>query len=360
MSKKKTSRIDLVVHRIGDDMIHSARTDFNVAHASNTTKATLCGFGETRSLVESTLLDTRSISVVDLEDFGKNLAKALLSGEVNGLYNKTASGCRIQFGICVDDPSLKIVPWEFIHWPDLDAGPHPHRCVARLVPGTDVKPLPPLRLNSGGRVLLAVAAPTNQPEVDWIETEAEMKRIFAANTNVADLKSMDFELVEAATADSLRKAVQKFDPHVVHFIGHGRPDGLWFLKHRSTSGVAVPTNVLRNVLASESTRLVVLSACDTANVGNDIAPLIPLAERLVRAGIPAVVANQMPMSLRSVATFCAALYSDLLKEGDIDWAVNNGRIAVGVAYANVNAATVEWGVPVLYRRPGCSQLFTAG
>lgn len=360
MSKKKTSRIDLIVHRAGDDMIHSARTDFNVAHAVNTTKAALSKLGSARGMVESTLLDTRSIATTDLEGFGKDLASALLSGEVTGLYNKTASGCRIQIGICVDDPLLKTVPWEFIHWPDLDTAPHPHRCVARLVPGTDVKPLPPLKLSSGGRVLLAVAAPTNHPDVDWIETEAEMKRIFAANTNAADLKSMSFELVEAATADTLRKAVQKFDPHVVHFIGHGRPDGLWFLKHRSNMGVVVPTNVLRNVLASDSTRLVILSACDTANVGTDVAPLTPLAERLVRAGIPAVVANQMPMSLRSVATFCAALYSELLKEGDVDWAVNNGRIAVGVAYANVNAATVEWGVPVLYRRPGCSQLFAAG
>ncbi|WP_380784851.1 CHAT domain-containing protein [Sphingomonas sp. R86521] len=360
MSKKKTARIDLIVHRVGEDMIHSARTDFNVAHAVNTTKAVLSSLGVARGVVESTLIDTRSMSNADLEGFGKDLAAALLSGEVTGLYSKTASGCRIQLGICVDDPLLKTVPWEFMFWPDLQTAPHPHRCVARLVPGTDIKPLPPLKLTSGGRVLLAVAAPTNQPNVDWIETEADMKRIFAANTNDTDLKSIDFRLVEAATADALRKAVQNFDPHIVHFIGHGRPDGLWFLKHRSNAGSVVPTSMLRNVLASDSTRLVVLSACDTANVGTDIAPLIPLAERLVRGGIPAVVANQMPMSLRSVATFCAALYSDLLQEGDVDWAVNNGRIAVGVAYANVNAATVEWGVPVLYRRPGCSQLFTAG
>lgn len=357
---KESARIELVVHKVADEMIHSARTDFNLAHANGTTKLELAELTMTRATVESTLRDLRSISIDDLEEYGKELAKTLLSGEVAQLYRRTASGRRVQLGICIDDPLLKQIPWEFLHWPDFNTAPHSQRCVARLVPGTDIAPLEPLELTTDGRVLLAVAAPSNLSQVDWVETEAEMKRIFSANTNDADRDGITFELVEAASAESLRRAVQDFDPHIVHFIGHGRPDALWFMKHRSASGHAVPANVLSNVLASDSTRLVILSACDTANVGTDIAPLVPLAERLVQAGIPAVIANQMPMSLRSIATFSTALYSGLLRDGDVDWAVNSGRIAVGVAYANSKSANVEWGVPVLYRRPGCSQLFAAG
>jgi hypothetical protein len=341
-------------------MIHSARTNFNIALAPSTAGIDLTPLAATRGVLEKSLTDAKVVEPAELKEFGKELAKVLFSEPVLTLYNRAANGPRVQISICATDSALKAIPWEFVYWPDVQSAPHQNRSIVRLVCGTETKRLSPMKLDSGIRVLLAASAPTDQPQVDWVETEAEMRRIFAATTPSTDAKSIELELVEAASADGLRKAVQKFDPHIVHFIGHGDPGGLMLIKHGSTTGRVVPANVLHSVLASQSTRLVILSACDTANVGNEIAPLTPIAEQLVQAGVPAVVANQMPISLRSVATFCGGLYSALLDNGNIDWAVNNGRIAVGVAFSTNNAATVEWGVPVLYRRPGCSQVFTPG
>ena len=45
-------------------------------------------------------------------------------------------------------------------------------------------------------------------------------------------------------------------------------------------------------------------------------------------------------------------------DGNIDNAVNMGRIELVAAIAEVDVAAVEWGIPVLYRRPGCSDLFS--
>jgi hypothetical protein len=339
-------------------MIHSARTDFNVALAPNTACVDLAPLLATRARLEQTLTDARTITPEELEAYGKELAKVLFSGPVGQLYSKAANGSTVQISICAKDPLLKSIPWEFVHWPDVQSAPHQNRAVVRLVCDTMSKRLPLLKLNGQIRVLLAASAPTDHPEVDWLEAEAEMQRIFAARTPDTDAKRIQLQVIEAAVPEAVRKAVQDFDPHIVQFIGHGAPNGLLFLKHRSLASKLVPAGQLHNILASKSTRLVILSACDTADIGSDIAPLIPIAERLVQAGIPAVVANQMPISVRSVATFCGGLYSSLLDQGSIDWAVNNGRIAVGVAFADTNTATVEWGVPVLYRRPGCSQLFS--
>ncbi len=86
-------------------------------------------------------------------------------------------------------------------------------------------------------------------------------------------------------------------------------------------------------------------------------PLGTIAEALVRSGVPAVVANQMPISVSSIADFTGALYRSLLTDGNIDVAVNKGRIALVKEIEAFKFAAVEWGIPVPYRRPGCSQLF---
>jgi hypothetical protein len=70
-----------------------------------------------------------------------------------------------------------------------------------------------------------------------------------------------------------------------------------------------------------------------------------------------VVANQMPITVTAIADFSAGLYRSLLTEGNIDAAVNRGRIELVSALAAANTPAVEFGIPVLYRRAGCSQIF---
>lgn len=286
------------------------------------------------------------------------LSRVLFAGPVRQIYDAASHGSAVQLSLCITDPGLKSIPWEFLIWPDLKVAPHFARSICRLVTSTPSRPLQNLNLNGGIRIILVVSQPSDQPSVEWIETQNTMKTLIAATTPQLDAKAMEFMVCEASDSSRVREAVQAFDPHIVHFIGHGAPNALIFAKHGSQKSHPLSAAQVHNVLSSKSTRLVVLSACDTANVGSDIAPLIPIAERMVQAGVPAIVANQMPVSLRSIHSFCGALYGELLKSGNIDRAVNAGRIAMGVAFDNIGVAAVEWGVPVLYRRSGCGQLFT--
>ena len=354
----KDTKIDLILHRDGADcMIHSARTDFNVALAAITAKVDIALLEAARNRIEGSLNGGDKLKPADLEAIGNSLSQVLFTGAVRQLYDSAAFNSAVQLSLCITDSRLKGIPWEFLVWPDLNAAPHRSRSVCRLVTATPSRPLPSLNLAEGVRIMLVVSQPSDQVAVEWVETKNMMETLIAATTPPAGAKAMRFELCEASDTASVRAVVQRSDPHIVHFIGHGAPDALVFTKHRTNASQHLSAAQVHNVLSSKSTRLVVLSACDTANVGSDIKPLVPIAERMVQAGVPAVVANQMPISLRSIHTFCGSLYGELLKSGNIDWAVNAGRIAMGVAFDNLGVAAVEWGVPVLYRRPGCSQLF---
>lgn len=354
-------KIDLIIHREGADaMVHSARTDFNIALAPTTARFSLEPLAATRSLIEGSLLNNTKVTPQDLQNYGDQLANVLFAGPVGLLYQRSGNGTDLQLSLCTGDAILKSIPWEFVRWPDLQSAPHRSRTMARLIPATTTQPLFPLPIDGGIRVLLAVSQPTDQPAVEWVETAAAMRNTFEVATPKIRGRAVELRIEETVSATSMRRAVGEFDPHIVHFIGHGAPTGLWFTKHQAANGQLVPSGSLHSTLTSESTRLVILSACDTANVDGKISSLVSVAEQLVQAGVPAVVANQMPITLSSVALFCGALYTSLLQRGNIDWAVNEGRIAVGVEFTSTNVAAVEWGVPVLYRRPGCSDLFSVG
>jgi hypothetical protein len=357
----KDSKIDLIIHREGEDcMVHSARTENNVALAAKTGQVDLQPLIAARDKIEESFKGGERLVPDELKTIGKRLAEVLLAGRVRQLYQSAGDGNSVQLSLCAGDPGLKAIPWEFLVWPDFEMAPHSKRSICRLVEGTTGKTLPTLKLDAGIRIMLVVSQPTDQPAVEWIETKTSLDAQIAAYMPEIGAERMKFQLCEASSGTAVRKEVQEFDPHIVHFIGHGQPGGLVFTKHQAKTSNLLAADAVSNVLVSKSTRLLILSACDTGNVGSDIAPLIPLAEQVVRAGAPAVVANQMPISLRSIHTFCGALYGELLRDGNIDWAVNVGRIAMGVAFDNAQIAAVEWGVPVLYRRPGCSQLFARG
>lgn len=354
----KHASIDLLIHRDGKEcMVHSARTENNVALAQSTTQKQLDDLFDARTKIEQSSKGEGKLTPSELIDIGKLLADILLAGSVRELYNATSNGKSAQISICACDARLKAIPWEFLVWPDLKMAPHKNRSICRLVEGTTTKAPTPMKLDAGIRIMLVVSQPHDQGSVEWIETQKELQRQIEVYTPKIGAEKMDFKLCEAEDAEFVRKAVQAFDPHIVHFIGHGQADALLFTRHQAKVSQPIRAQMVHNVLASRSTRLIVLSACDTAKVENDIDPLTSIAEQVVQAGVPAVVAHQMPISLRSVHTFCGALYGELLREGNIDWAVNVGRIAMGVAFDNKKIAAVEWGVPVLYRRPGCSQLF---
>jgi hypothetical protein len=342
----------------GGGVLLVAVEDFALAFGPSTAAAAIAGLIATRDLIEQSLRDNADRPTQkQLKQYGGEIANVLLAGDMSNLYSAVSNG-RVQITLNMDDQTLKRVPWEYLLWPGLPYGPQLDRTIARIVPMARGSRPEQRKLNGGPlKVLLIGADVLGLDPIPWDETKSNLERIFGERLRVgATAARVQMTLLEGATRASLRQALtgQKYD--IVHFIGHGEANGVYLRGREGQPRELMPTDGFIAMLADTSPALVILSACDTANIAS-IQPLGTIAEGLVAADILAVVANQMPITVTAIADFSAGLYRSLLSDGNVDVAVNRGRIELVAALSAANTPAVEWGIPVLYRRSGCSQIF---
>lgn len=125
-------------------------------------------------------------------------------------------------------------------------------------------------------------------------------------------------------------------------------------------GVDLVSAFFADCLADRSPlRLVVFSACDTSTIRKTLhRESADVAEALVANGVPAVVANQLPVPDDTAAAFVGPLYGRLLESGDVDDAVAAGRMELFLQRRNASkTANLEWGIPTLHRHPSVRELF---
>ena len=294
----------------------------------------------------------------DLKKFGQDLADALFPGEIRQLMRNSGPD-GVKLGICCDDNSLKRIPWEYIVCPGDRSAPVSNKSVARIVPISSGSGSGPTMLKKRKlRVALVVADPSDMNALPWEQLERTLRDMFKSyldQKNATDL--IDLQTFGGVTRNDLRQKLSKTPFDIIHFIGHGDSDGLYMLNKLNGQAQLVPTQSVINIFAFPSVQLVILSACSTAEV-RKATTIGPLAEELVSQQVPAVVGSQLPIPDSTSADFCTSLYSKLLENGDIDDAVTEGRIALQTNLRSTgDSAAIEWGIPVLYRRPGRSKLF---
>jgi hypothetical protein len=333
-----------------------AAEEHSLAYGKHIPPKTIDDLIADRDRIERSLKDDEERpTAAQLKEFGVDLSRMLFPGDVKSLYF-AASKRRIQITLCTTDTRLKQIPWEYVVWPDVEEGPHVTRTFARCVPVPNGSERTPKSISGSDiKVLLIGADVLGRDRIPWNETKENLERILGERLG-ASAARISLKMVEGATQKSVEEALDGKNYDIVHFIGHGRPDGI-FLRGEDQKGVVLPTASFSQMVVEADPALVILSACETGMI-EDIAPLGTIAEALVKSGVPAVVANQMPINVRSIADFTGALYRSLLAEGNIDFAVNKGRMELVKRIEALKWAAVEWGIPVLYRRPGCSQLFT--
>jgi CHAT domain-containing protein len=155
----------------------------------------------------------------------------------------------------------------------------------------------------------------DQEPVSWPELKATIERAFAAR--IPD--RFELEAIEGTSRRSLVEAIQRRPCDVLHFSGHGRVVGgtgqLILTDRRTQRSSPITADELAIALRGKGIRLVVLSACETA-AGDFADDFSVVAPTLVKAGISAVVANQLPVPDSTVATFVGALYASLLESGE--------------------------------------------
>lgn len=161
-----------------------------------------------------------------------------------------------------------------------------------------------------------------------------------------------------ATYNALHDALVDEDYHIVHFIGHGdfeTPEDedcegvLEFVAENDNEVERVKGSDLANLLSGRVC-FVILQACRGAQSGTCNA-FQGVAQRLIKKGVPAVLAMQCPIDTDVAASFCERLYHWWLPgEGLLlEQAVVEARINAKQCFSDRDSAT--WWNPVLFVNP---------
>jgi len=313
-------------------------------------------------------LDRRQLDPPALIGLGRVLAKILLppgGGDdrpgVRELFARSLvmagadDGVRLRLHL---PPELSVVPWEFAYVER--AGGDGMDGFVALDPRIAIvrhevlgEPVPSPQLSGDIEVVTAVAAAEGLPELDL---DAEMENVTRALDGLAGIE------VRPCTSATLAKLQPLLDgAGIFHFAGHGdfrrelgaRPGtytGTGFLAFENERVGAEQFSIN---LRGNGVRVAVLAGCETGR-RDGVSVWSGIAPALVKAGIPAVVANQYSILDKCAIAFSRQFYQALAGGLSIERAVAAGRIA---AY-NADITGRDWGVPVLYLRANDGALFT--
>ncbi len=313
----------------------------------------------------------------ELVALGRRLAGYLLPvGPVRDLYQRSLGGARarqtgLRMRLHISPPELATLPWEYAYDEDSDDffALNPRTVLVRY----HNEPLPPISITSRTPTpILAVIS--NPSDAQPIETVREVRNLLRALGRLLEAGQVRLDLllgcrpeerheIEAlaaaqpgsrvlegtASIDDLRDALRQ-GYRVIHYLGHGGFDegagGCLLMIGEQGEAAVVDATTLARELRETSAAVVVLLACSSAAESTAQA-FMGLAPRLIRAGVPAVVAMQYAVTADSASTFSRTLYKALADGWPLDAAVTEGRKAIS---ARQTTDDMEWGIPVLFMR----------
>jgi tetratricopeptide (TPR) repeat protein len=239
------------------------------------------------------------------------------------------------------------IPWEYMHDGDDFLALSGRAYITRKPIGlgevkATVSPQP-LRL------LVVVSSPNRLPELN---SEKEIGIIQEVLDPARRKGYLEIYYLEIATLSNIRSKVKHFQPHILHYIGHGGKVPLsneTFLACEDDDGEVRPLfgdDLRRITQDSDSLQLVVLSGCMTAQTQHQDA-LKGVGTALLQDSLPAVLAMQYSILDESGIEFASKFYEELSKGSSVLEAVNEVRLRL---YELRGKDRADWGLPALYLR----------
>ena len=273
------------------------------------------------------------------EDFGRELYDKVLAGELGSYIQKQlqSNGVGLRISLQFDDNAQRLatLPWEFLHDGEDFLVARRNALVSRLP--SKMKRVHSAPLESVLRMLVVISAP-NDPSCAPLDTEKERDRILQAVDKLYVQQKIEVDFTDDATFETIQSYLNEKDYHIVHFIGHGTEiDGRGFLvlENEDLTARQVDNQAIADLFAGRGIRLAVLNACESAD----------LADKLVRKGVPAVVAMQYSILDASATGFAFAFYQALASGRAIDQSLTEARLAMRNAKGSNK---VDFATPVLY------------
>jgi tetratricopeptide (TPR) repeat protein len=301
---------------------------------------------------ETTAAGQQQKKIAELEAYGRRLY-AYLFGDGQRLANflefnaDPRAPLSLTLAMHPNAAPLWRLPWEYLHdgrefW-GLTGRFHLNRQPAGL---GDLTPEPvPLPL----RLLVVVSAPDDQHELD---TEEEIGVLQEALDEALRQGRVQVEYVDDALLDNIGAQIRAFNPHVIHYTGHGAYDPQGersYLALEDELGQTRKAGIAElqpHLTAAHDLRLVVLSGCQTGQTSDQDA-FRGVAAGLLKLDIPAVVAMQFAILDNSAIKLAGAFYSALARGETAAAALQAARVAL---WQYADGPGYDWGIPALYQR----------
>ncbi|MCX4671509.1 tetratricopeptide repeat protein [Streptomyces sp. NBC_01381] len=221
------------------------------------------------------------------------------------------------------------------------------------------------------RVLMVISRPAGEADVGYQMIARPLLRRLEAVRGSVDLVVLRPPTLERL-GQVLAQAREAGEPfQVVHFDGHGvfgqatvagawgplmfqhpGPQGMLVFEKPSGGSDLVPAGRVAQVLAGAQVPVVVLNACQSAEVGSQVEAAV--ATRLLQEGVASVVAMAYSVYAVAASEFMAAFYERLFAGDRMAEAVSAGRRRLALRDERPSLkgklALSDWMVPVLYTR----------
>ena len=318
---------------------------------------------------------------------GMYLYKVLFQGEKKDQQSNSLEQCLnkalteaklelIRIELECKDQNLAVWPWEYLYKPLDVALKYSDDFLVNLakqlvlnrklyrVGSADLETTRPVK------VLLIVAKPKELGYVDYTPVrdylqELQQGGIVSLDDTLIEIvpsppqdkAQMPDYLVQMAsydgpkiTRDAFRKKVETFDPHIIHFIGHGnraeRTGRIGLVQEGGAADWVEDTTFAGWLQNCPSLKLVFLQACESA-LPDPYRTTSGMAMQLAKKDIPAVVAMQYKIDNQTANNFAHGFYRALAVGQSVDLAVRAGREEIkGKDESQIYA----FGLPVLYLR----------
>lgn len=318
---------------------------------------------------------------------GMYFYKVLFQGEKKEQQSNTLEKCLnkalteaklelIRIELECKDQNLAAWPWEYLYKPLDEALKYSDDFLVNLakqlvlnrklyrVGSADLATTRPVK------VLLVVAKPKELGYVDYTPVrdylqELQQKGIVALDDSLIEIVPSppldeahmpDYRIQMASydgpkiTRDAFREKVEAFDPHIIHFIGHGkrveRTGRISLIEEGGAADWVEDTTFAGWLQNCASLKLVFLQACESA-LPDPYRTTSGMAMQLAKKDIPAVVAMQYKIDNQTANNFARGFYRALAQGQSVDLSVRAGREEIkGKDESQIYA----FGLPVLYLR----------
>jgi len=217
----------------------------------------------------------------------------------------------------------------------------------------------PIQLESDEklRIALVIAAPPNLPSVAYEPVQAALEKLAFEQANRVEL----LPVVRSANPEAIDRILSK-NPHIFHFIGHGRmqTEGqqevgeMALVDPDFDEAMWVEANYFSELFNQHRPGVVMLQACEGGMLSSSQA-FVGVASKVVQQNVPVVVAMQYEVTNSTASRFALRFYQQLAANDPVDIATQYGRRAI--ALGSTQYRKRDFATPVIFMRVQNGYLF---